>query len=124
MSLNWKVGDKLLCVDSKGLGDNSGLNLRIRAGEEYTIYSLCNCSGVSVDVGTRIPGFITYICPYCDRQYPTAHYYPWRFVKLDPDFKLEEEPNAEVERAINKALRHALNYGVGPEIFNKLREKP
>lgn len=122
MSINWKIGDKLLCVDATPLEYASGFPTGLRAGEEYEMLDkhICTVSFVCVGVPTPLNFYYSY-CPRCNHMTErVVFHHAWRFIKLDPDFKLEDELVAEQERQINKLLRHALNYGVGSEAFKDI----
>lgn len=100
---NWKPGDNLLCVDSKPLGQPSLLV----CGQEYKLQRIHRCTGHTyVDVG--VPCICQ--CVWCVDLSDTAYHFAWRFIKLDPG--LEEEYQRQL--TLQKMVRHAMNYSVGP----------
>lgn len=120
---DWKAGDKLLCINAMPENSASGIPTNLVAGEEYTLQDIHTCHGSSgVDVGIPYPEFIRQrmeycICSGCKMTHRTRYFWAWRFIKIDPRFKLEDE---EHERQLDKLRKHAMNYNIGPAIFNKL----
>lgn len=87
---NWKVGDKILCVDAINNRRETGLTSGLKAGEEYTIYETHRDCGNPVWLSVGIQGPVRK-CTICGMLSYTRYHYAWRFIKLDPDFKLETE---------------------------------
>lgn len=115
MSRNWKIGDKLLCIDAIQIDPwPTGLV----AGQEYALKDWHPCKETFVDVGIGGECF----CPYCGTARATYFHFAWRFIKQDPLLIYKE---AE-ERNLDKQRRHAMNYSAGPAAFLKIgkdREK-
>lgn len=85
---------KLVCIDTKPAEADTGLDIGLVLGGEYELLGTHKCSVTKFDVGILHPSATHYralMCANCNQKFPNknTHYYAWRFIKLDPDFKLE-----------------------------------
>lgn len=109
MSLDWKIGDKLLCIDAMPIGPwPTGLV----AGQEYALKDWHPCKETFVAVGIGGACF----CPHCGTARATYFHFAWRFIKQDPLLIYRE---AE-ERQMEKIKRHAENYNMGPRKLSEV----
>lgn len=118
---------RLICIDSTPTQADTGLQLGLELGKEYELAGVHKCTFTKFDVGILYSNVAvldqdvqSLRCAHCLGVLPNMniHYHAWRFIKLDPTFKLEDE---EHERQLDKLRRHAMNYNMGPAIFNKLK---
>jgi hypothetical protein len=86
--MNYKEGDKVICIDAMR-ARGSGKLVLVSAGQEYTVYGFCH--GLVQLVGVYHPLNLDR-CKVCRSQY--GEFYPWRFIKIEP---LKEEEKEKVE---------------------------
>lgn len=89
--MNYKAGDTVVCIDAKKILYPTGL----KAGQEYVV-AFTNGTTCTAVVGVRATPMQIgrhLICAECGEPNPEclAHFNPWRFIKLDPLMKLEEQ---------------------------------
>lgn len=117
MNSDWKIGDTILCIDSlPSIKDTYSTGLVV--GQEYKIQDMHSCSVLYVNVGTPPPTPTWESrcgqCPH--KSIGQMFHYAWRFIKQDPHLIYDEA----AERTADKIRRYAINYGAGPEIFQKI----
>lgn len=108
MNAGLKVGDKVICVDSKPIDENAGYPTFLEVGEEYTIRHIHACRARFVNVGLILPSLDELYCPHCnENRGRNIYHFSWRFIKIDPgQLKLEEV--YEVPLVFPKILEHTL----------------
>lgn len=102
-----KIGDKVLCVDSKPLSSDSGFPTGLVAGQEYTVQNIHSCKITIVNVGVSSYsfGFSGSHCPACNYIVEgTILHYAWRFVKIDPWLQ-ESDLDLQLQEDIEKSRR-------------------